>query len=164
MKGWRLCGSSFQTTFTVGSGTDYYFHVGREQFAEIADPAADITSFITAYGFFNSANTGGVEGVIDGYYVVFKNLKGDNSTSRINLQDMKTNAGQTLGKADTGSPTTGGDANIGEAYTPYMRWQDGTNNSIKINSLDKTGATSYDVYYNIATNKLYVLPSGNVPE
>lgn len=163
VNGWRLCGASFQTTFTVGSETDYYFHVGREQFAAIADPAAEITSFISAYGFFNNANTVGVSGVVDGYYVVFKNLVGDNNTSRINLQDIASNAGQTLGKSDSGSPTTGGDANIGEAYTPYMRWQDGTNNSIKINGLDKTGATSYDVYYNLPDKKLYILLSGNTP-
>lgn len=163
VNGWRLCGSSAQYTFTVGSETDYYFHVGRYQYAQIPDPAAEITSFITAYGFFNNSNTEGVAGKVHGNWVVFKNLAGDGTGSRINLQDTGSNGGQTLGKSDSGSPTTGGDANIAEVYTPYMRWQDGTNNSIKINGLDKTGATSYDIYYNLLNNQLHILLSGNTP-
>lgn len=150
---------------TIGSSNDYYFHVGRGQFERVNDPSADLTSFITAVGFFNDENPQGVKGTVEGNYVVFRNLHSVSGKQLFVIQDKPGLAGQVLGYSDDS-----GSASIGVVYAkPYCRWQNDNGkewkdgNAIYVSDLDTTGATNYDIYVDPSTNHTFVMPAGETP-
>lgn len=150
---------------TIGTSNDYYFHVGRGQFERVNDPSADLTSFITAVGFFNDENPQGVKGTVEGNYVVFRNLHSVSGKQLFVIQDKPGLAGQVLGYSDDS-----GSASIGAVYAkPYCRWQNDNGkewkdgNAIYVSDLDTTGATNYDIYVDPSTNHTFVMPAGETP-
>lgn len=153
-------------TISIGSSDDYYFHIGRGQFKQVADPTEALTSFITAVGFFNDEDPQGVKGTVEGSYVVFRNLHSNGGKQRFVIQDMPGLAGQVLGYSDDS-----GSASVGSVYAkPYCRWQNDNGkewkdgNAIYVSELDTSGATGYDIYVDPSTNHIFVMPSGEVPE
>lgn len=129
------------------------------------DPSADLTSFITAVGFFNDENPQGVKGTVEGNYVVFRNLHSVSGKQLFVIQDKPGLAGQVLGYSDDS-----GSASIGAVYAkPYCRWQNDNGkewkdgNAIYVSDLDTTGATNYDIYVDPSTNHTFVMPAGETP-
>ena len=152
-------------TISIGSSDDYYFHIGRGQFKQVADPTEALTSFITAVGFFNDENPQGVKGTVEGNYVVFRNLHSVSGKQLFVIQDKPGLAGQVLGYSDDS-----GSASIGAVYAkPYCRWQNDNGkewkdgNAIYVSDLDTTGATNYDIYVDPSTNHTFVMPAGETP-
>ena len=150
---------------TIGTSNDYYFHVGRGQFEQIANSEAELTSFITAVGFFNEENPQGIKGTVEGNYVVFRHLNSVNEKQRFVIQDKPGLAGQVLGYSDDS-----GSATVGAVYArPYSRWQNDNGkewkdgNAIYVSDLDTSGATYYDIYVDPSTNHILVMPEGDTP-